>query len=294
MREDDLDTLALTLGAMYLGAVPVPINGRYKVRELEYVAANADLRILFVGDAHRPIAAAASLPSGCAVVERSDPEGSEGAEAELPREAPPAANDDAMILYTSGTTANPKGCVYSHAGMVAQGFAFSRRLGLDEADRFFTPLPFCHVSAIVSLLATLAARCAIGHVGERFDPELTLTLLERERCTVAFPCFETIWLQVLDLPGFADADLTALRLVLDVGTPGSLRKMQERLPRVPQVSVDRRDRLRRLRRASAEARDPPGGAGDDRPAVPLAGVELRRSTSRPGDDVGAGDEGRER
>ena len=63
MREDDLDTLALTLGAMYLGAVPVPINGRYKVRELEYVAADADpVRILFVGDAHRPIAAAASLP----------------------------------------------------------------------------------------------------------------------------------------------------------------------------------------------------------------------------------------
>ena len=61
-------------------------------------------------------------------------------------------------------------------------------------------------------------------------------MLERERCTVAFPAFETIWLAVQNEPGFADADLSALRLVIAVGSPGTLRISQERLPSVPQVS----------------------------------------------------------
>jgi fatty-acyl-CoA synthase len=61
-------------------------------------------------------------------------------------------------------------------------------------------------------------------------------VLEQERCTIAHTSFETIWMPVLNLPRFGEADLSALRLVINVGSPGSLLKMQERYPDAPQIS----------------------------------------------------------
>ena len=69
-----------------------------------------------------------------------------------------------------------------------------------------------------------------------FEPGEALDLLERERCTVAFPAFETIWLAVLNHPRFAEADLAALRLVINVGVRTTLESMQARVPHAPQVS----------------------------------------------------------
>jgi fatty-acyl-CoA synthase len=240
MHEDCVDAIVLMFGAMCLGAIPVPVSTRYKVRELEYLAGHAGLEVLIVGPSYRSIADATELPDGCTLVpgvgasafEALDSVGSEPASDYLN----PTPDSDGVILCTSGTTANPKGCVYKQAGMVFQGLAYARALTLTEEDRFFTPLPFYHVSAIVALLGTIAARCTLVHVGERFDPGPALGLLTKERCTVAFPCFETIWLQVLDLPEFPSADLSALRVVVNVGTPGSLLKMQQAIPEVPQIS----------------------------------------------------------
>ncbi len=72
------------------------------------------------------------------------------------------------------------------------------------------------------------------HVG-RYDPAAALAQLADERATIAFPAFETIWLPVLGEPGFAAADLSALRLVLNVGVEERLRGMQAALPNAAQV-----------------------------------------------------------
>ena len=242
LNTDRIDSLAILFGAMRIGAVPVPVNARYKARELSYVVDNAGMRTLILDPEFTPLLADATLPASCQVLVGLDtPSFVAGAEsvteAELARiEERVQPDDSAIILYTSGTTSSPKGCVYVHRGMTTQAFNYGTALDLSAADRFWTPLPLFHVAGLVTLLSTIAARCPLVHVGRHFVPNVALEMLERERCTLAFPAFETIWLAVQNEPGFADADLGALRLVIAVGSPGTLRISQERLPSVPQVS----------------------------------------------------------
>ncbi len=301
LQHDSAAALARLFGTICAGAVPVPVNTRYKRRELEHLAFDAGLSLLVTSAEHSVLAQEVARPPGCEllIVDRlagpgraaRDPGAPLSPLSPAPAPAPVPAlalapADDGVMLYTSGTTANPKGCVYTHAGMVAQGFAYARALELVPEDRYFTPLPFFHVSAIVSMLAVLAAGCTLCHVGARFDPEPALELLVREHCSIAFPAFETIWLQVLALPGFETADLSRLRLTVNVGSPGSLRRMQAALPAVPQVSAfggTEYGGFATLGRAgeSLEARVETSGR-------PLAGVELRAIDCETGADVPVG------
>jgi len=242
LNTDRIESLAMLFGAMRIGAVPVPVNARYKARELSYVVANAGMHLLLLDPQFAPLLEEADLPDSCRVVIGLDDAGfvrggaTFAAAAADRAEAAVQPDDSAIILYTSGTTANPKGCVYVHRGMTTQAFNYGGALGLTADDRFWTPLPLFHVAGLVTVLACIAAPCALVHVGRHFEAGPALEQLEHERCTLAFPAFETIWLAVQNEPRFAAADLGSLRLVIAVGSPGSLRLMQERLPAVTQIS----------------------------------------------------------
>ena len=62
----------------------------------------------------------------------------------------------AMILYTSGTTANPKGCMISHEAIVRNSAALADRYELTGEDSFWSPLPMFHIAAILPLTAIFA------------------------------------------------------------------------------------------------------------------------------------------
>jgi len=232
-----VDFVALLFAAARIGAIAVSVNARYKAAELRYVAAHAGLRVLLADPRYDEIVAAADVrcpvhpPSGDpAFDDRLAPE-DDVARAE----ATVRSEDPALMLYTSGTTARPKGVLLSHHGLLHQARGFATRLQLTSEDRFWTPLPLFHIGGITVLMASLYASGRMVHVGF-FDATLALDQLEQERCTVAFPAFETIWMQVLYHPRFEQADLSALRHVTALGTPERLREMQERLPQAVQVS----------------------------------------------------------
>jgi fatty-acyl-CoA synthase len=292
---DTIGGIAALLAAMRIGLVAVPVSNRYKERELAHVARHSGMRLLVAEEASIPLLEAAGVPATCPIVVGLDDPGftagaatiEEGTVERLAAAVEPG--QDAIFLYTSGTTADPKGCVYVHAGMAAQAFAYADRLALTPDDRFFTPLPFFHVSAIVSLAAAIAAPCAIVHVGRRFDPSVALDLLERERCTISFTAFETIWMPVLNEPRFATADLSALRQIVNVGTPGSLQRMQERFPRVPQVSAFGGTETGGF--AALGAPDEPLESRISTGGRPLDGCELRAIDPETGEDVPPGEVG---
>jgi fatty-acyl-CoA synthase len=261
-----LPVVALILGAARIGAVTVPFSTRLRAGEIAYLVDHSDTRIMLVSPEGADLLAAAfpalaaarrgpvvRVPEAAclrsvAVVGGSGPgavfqpwevvASADSADlgrrvADLARDVRP--EDEFVVIYTSGTTANPRGCVHTHESVVRQGASLAERIGLGEGDRFWTPLPFFHVGGFDVLFASLSAQATMIHAGQ-FEPGAALVQLSAERVTHAFPAFETIWMPVLNHPDFPAADLSRLTTVINVGTPERMRYMQDRLPAAVQIS----------------------------------------------------------
>ena len=132
-------------------------------------------------------------------------------------------NTASTLCYTSGTTGNPKGVMYSHRSTLLHAFAAcaADAFGLMARDSILTVVPLFHANAWS--LPFSAAMCGAKLVlpGPKLDPESLYMLLESEECTKAFG-IPTIWLNFL---GYVEAnkaklDLSKLKLRM-VGSGGS-------------------------------------------------------------------------
>src|SRR5262249_38516982 len=98
----------------------------------------------------------------------------------------PAADDPATIVFTSGSTAEPKGAVHTHAALRLAAEADAAVLGIDPDDRTSGYRPLFSAGGLVAVgLATLARGAAVV-LQEVFEPGETLRLLEEERVSVFF------------------------------------------------------------------------------------------------------------
>jgi fatty-acyl-CoA synthase len=142
-----------------------------------------------------------------------------------------------MLMYTSGTTSKPKGCLLTHESLVAHGMNIAQNnYFMTERDVFWNPLPLFHIGGIVPILSCASVPAKYVHAGH-FDADVALRQLEDERATILYPTFETIWLAILDHPRFAEADLSAIRLIHNVGVKERLMQMQDRMPWAVQVAA---------------------------------------------------------
>jgi fatty-acyl-CoA synthase len=261
-----LPVVSLILGAAQIGAVTVPFSNRLRAGEVAYLVNHSDARLMLAGpdgaaqlaeafgalDSQRSrtvrvpeaaclrsVAVVGAGPPGAAfqswdaLLAAADRPDLDQRVAELEADVRP--DDEFVVIYTSGTTANPRGCVHTHESVVRQGASLAARIGLAAGDRFWTPLPFFHVGGFDVLFASLSAQATMIHTGQ-FEPGAALAQLESERVTHAFPAFETIWMPVLNHPAFPAADLSRITTVINVGTPERMRLMQDRLPTAVQIS----------------------------------------------------------
>lgn len=94
-----------------------------------------------------------------------------------------AESDDAIVIYTSGTTSRPKAVLHMQRAALINGLRFARWMGLGPSDRVWTAQPFFWTAGItMSLLSTLDAGAALL-LQEAFDPERGLDMIEAERAT---------------------------------------------------------------------------------------------------------------
>ncbi|GAA4906098.1 fatty-acyl-CoA synthase [Actinomycetospora succinea] len=239
------DLVALLLAVTRVGAVAVPVNARYRPDEVRHVVVHSGAALVVTAppstpgapdldDLARRAVAAGPTPELRAVAtlaELGDHDTAPVADAQ----AGTRVRDAAVLVYTSGTTAAPKGALLSHEALVRLAAGIAERMALTPADRIWTAIPLFHGGGITFALSALTARAAFVHPGF-FDPTTTPALLESERITVALAAFETIWMPVLDRPDFPDRDLQRIRLVMAVGVPERLRTMADRVPQAAHVS----------------------------------------------------------
>jgi acyl-CoA synthetase (AMP-forming)/AMP-acid ligase II len=146
--------------------------------------------------------------------------------------------DIALMLYTSGTTANPKGCLITHEAQVRNSIALGRhRYRLTHRDSIWSPLPMFHIAAVLPMLAIFDVGGTYLTMGY-FDPGVALKMLEDYRVTAAYPSFVTIMQGLIYHPDFPKRNLKSLRLMnsnFAVQPPGVAEPIMEAMPDAIQV-----------------------------------------------------------
>jgi fatty-acyl-CoA synthase len=119
-------------------------------------------------------------------------------------------SDDALIIYTSGTTAHPKAVLHRHRGPVVQSWRWAEQLGLDPSDRVWSPFPFFWTAGLAFVLGGTLASGGCFVCQEAFDAGEALELLERERITTvhSFAHTAAALVEHVDAP---KRDLSSLR-----------------------------------------------------------------------------------
>lgn len=208
LRHADVDTLLTVptfLGHDYLARLEAAAPGLADARPPLYLPALPYLRsVLVFGPCDRAWAESgsrATLEGGGDDVDDAFLEAVEAA-------VTPA--DPMIILYSSGSTAEPKGAVHSHGAVIRHAHNLVSNRDVTGEDVIWSPMPFFWVGGFVFSFLGGMHRGATMVVEEVFDPEKTLRFLERERVTIAagWPHFGKA---LADHPSRPERDLSALR-----------------------------------------------------------------------------------
>jgi fatty-acyl-CoA synthase len=142
------------------------------------------------------------------------------------RQAELAFDDPINIQYTSGTTGFPKGATLSHHNLLNNGYFVGEGCVYTEADRVCIPVPFYHCFGMVlGNLACTTHGAAMVIPEAAFDPSATLRAVAAERCTSLYGV-PTMFIAELNLPEFADHDLSTLRTGIMAGSPCPVEVMK--------------------------------------------------------------------
>ncbi len=266
---NSLDYVAGLFGIALAGCVAVPLNARHRATEVGYIIRHAELQVILTsrhevdpidfmdllgkslssGESASDDAPAHPFPFKAAPLLRQivilrGADHSAGmpfgefnrladtitaAEAEARRQRV-RVRDIVILIYTSGTTANPKGCLLTHEAVLRGASERMRtRFKAEGRDVVWGAGPLFHIGSLGPFLGCVAV-AGTYLTDVYFDPGRALALMGRERVTLAWPWFPAIVQALLNHPDFDPASLDDLRYVNVIGAPGLVTRMQEQLP----------------------------------------------------------------
>jgi fatty-acyl-CoA synthase len=321
-----MDFVETMFATALLGAVTVPVNARYMPPELAYLVENADLKVLLTTDkiaeavnfverlnlafpglvqanARKLELEGAPLLRNIVLYGKSEAPGML-TENEFNALAEQGDMDQlhlsrlqirlgstALILYTSGTTANPKGCMISHEAIVRNSAALADRYELTSEDSFWSPLPMFHIAAILPLTAIFAKGGTYVTTGY-FQAGEALKMMEEDQVTATYPCFWTIMSDLVDHPDFENTDLSRVKLMnanFAVQPPEIGEKMKKALPNA--IFVGTFGMTETAGTVTTSRFDATEEQRFKRLGTPLSGMEVKAIDPETGEEAAPGEKG---
>jgi long-chain acyl-CoA synthetase len=214
----------LFYGALVAGAAVVPMNPLLTEREIGYYFTDAGVKVAFAFEA-LPDGGAAANAAGAALGVEVVVVGPLGLSEEQYQEqgqvpdAPAHRDDDdlAVLLYTSGTTGQPKGAELTHNNLATNALVTADSLlQTGNGDVVMGCLPLFHVFGLTCGLNTSVLTGSCLALLPRFDPVKALELIGQQRVTV-FQGVPTMYSALLHTPGLENYDTSSLRLCVSGG-----------------------------------------------------------------------------
>jgi len=204
--------------AAKMGAIVLPVNWRFQQDEVEYVLNDCTPRFVFAGqDFHKTVEAArgkvesmekcytiggGEVPEGFHPFEELYSEVGADEEIDIP------ADSGFVIIHTAAVAGRPRGALVSQGNVVAANYPAMVQFGMGPHESHVCILPLFHVAGLFLTMTTMHAG-GKNVIVERFDPELTLKLIQQEKVTTFFH-FAPILSMLLEKYKEGDYDLASL------------------------------------------------------------------------------------
>ncbi len=293
------EAIAFFLGAARAGAVVNPLLPLFREPELLFTLQQSQASLVLVAEEHRGIGHRAiveglrdRLPSlrhvvacrgapGSGSFEEMLGSGSSAAAAELPGDAV------LLLMYTSGTTAEPKGVLHTHDTLAAEVLSLARVHGLGPGDVTLLPSPLTHISGVLHGILVPAILGTAAVLMERWDVRRALELVEAEEVTymVGAPTFLR---DLIAGAGGEGRELGSLRLFSCGGADVSgelIRRARARLPGCVAKRVYGSTEFPTISTTGADDAEQRGADSEGRPIAP---VEVRIVDESGGSLAGGG------
>ena len=224
-------------GCLKAGVVMVPLNPLLTAREIAYHLRDSDSRLIITLDlfAEAAVRAAGEVGVSAYVVGQTAPDGTRPFSELLEAEGdsgllhPTSPDDTAVLLYTSGTTGQPKGAELTHFQLFMNCTVAGEVFGVRAGDVSIGILPLFHVFGLSSVLNTTVRFGGTIVLSPRFDPTEAVELIERHRVTI-ISGVPTMYVALLNTDT-SGRDLSSLRAACSGGAsiPGEvIRAFEEK------------------------------------------------------------------
>lgn len=247
--------VVVTAALSRLGAVLVPIMPVYRDEEVRYVLGHAEIKAVITCEQFKGFGYAEMFgrlkqdcpdlgniytvraSSACELPALEDVEARGAGSSTLGEGVGP--DDHFAIVYTSGTTSRPKGCLHTFNTYRASASAIAKSIDYSDTDVQFGPSPISHTTGLVTSFVLPLLAGASSHLVESWEPKDGLARIEKYGCTVSVTA--TAFLQML--LGAYDPEVhnpESMRLWIAAGSPipGSIvRAVDETLPNCRVLSL---------------------------------------------------------
>ncbi|WP_243545146.1 AMP-binding protein [Pseudodesulfovibrio tunisiensis] len=185
--------LIIWFALLRIGAVMVPLNCNYTSRECRFIIDQCDVNCVLTESDFVPIYDDEFFAPLTRILTRSDEEKEgylnfrecmEKQPTELKEKRDVFSDDPAEILFTSGTTSNPKGAIFNHYNLVFAGEFHADQMGLQHDDRFFTVFPCFHIDwQAIAILPTITRKATVI-AQERYSARAFWAKIRHHRATI--------------------------------------------------------------------------------------------------------------